>query len=102
MIRRTIPATFFVGGTKHNTVPGLYKTVSIVPIELFSNIKFGKMTKTVTYEATRRCVTCYGVLQRNHNVLWATNITNCYIHVPDCRDFGKFPTFALLSTVWDV
>ena len=58
-----------------------------------SVIKFGKMTKTVTYEATRRCVTCYGILQRNHNVLWATNITNGYIHVPDCRDFCKFPTF---------
>ena len=60
------------------------------------------MTKTVTYEATRRCVTCYGILQRNHNVLWATNITNDYIHVPDCRDFGQFPTLALLSTVRDV
>ena len=34
MIRRTIPATLFVDGTKHNTVPGLSKTVSIVPIEL--------------------------------------------------------------------
>ena len=46
------------------------------------------MTKSVTYEATRRCVTCYGILQRNHNVLWATNITKGYINVPDCRDFG--------------
>ena len=60
------------------------------------------MIKPVTYEATRRCVTCYGILQRNHNVLWATNITNGYIHVPDCRDFGQFPTLALLSTVRDV
>ena len=33
MIRRTIPATLFVGVTKHNTVPGLSKTVSIGPIE---------------------------------------------------------------------
>ena len=102
MIRQTIPATLFVDGTKHNTVPGLSKTVSIRPTELFSVIKFGKMTKTVTYEATRRCVTCYGILQRNHNVLWATYITNDYIHVPDCRDFGQFPTLALLSTVRDV
>ena len=102
MIRRTIPTTLFVGGTKYNTVPGLSKTVSIGPIELFSIIKFGKMTITVTYEATRRCVTCYGILQRNHNVLWATYITNGYIHVPDCRDFGQFPTLALLSTVRDV
>ena len=102
MIRRTIPATLFVDGTKHNTVPGLSKTVSIRPTELFSVIKFGKMTKTVTYEATGHCVTCYGILQRNHNILWATNITNGYIHVPDCRDFGQFPTFALLSTVRDV
>ena len=93
MIRRTIPATLFVDGTKLNTVPGLSKTVSIVPTELFSVIKFGKMTKTVTYEATGHCVTCYGILQRNHNVLWATNTTNGYIHVPDCRDFCKFPTF---------
>ena len=52
------------------------------------------MTKPVTYEATRRCVSCYGILQRNHNVLWATCITNGYIHVPDCRDFGQFPTLA--------
>ena len=102
MIRRTIPATLFVGGTKHNTVYGLYKTVSLVPTELFSVIKFGKMTKPVTYEATGHCVTCYGILQRNHNVSWATNITNCYIHVPDCRDFSLFPTLALLSTVRDV
>ena len=103
MIRRTIPATLFVDGTKYNTVPGLSKTVDLVPTELlFSIIKFGKMTKPVTYEATRRCVTCYGILQRNHNVLWATNITNDYIHVPDCRDFGQFPTLALLSTVRDV
>ena len=102
MIRRTIPTTLFVGGTKYNTVPGLSKTVSIGPIEFCSVIKFGKMTKPVTYEATRRCVTCYGILQRNHNVLWATYITNCYIHVPDCRDFGQFPTLALLSTVRDV
>ena len=28
MIRRTIPATLFVDGTKRNTVPGLSKTVS--------------------------------------------------------------------------
>ena len=28
MIRRTIPATLFVVGTKYNTVPGLSKTVS--------------------------------------------------------------------------
>ena len=28
MIRRTIPTTLFVDGTKHNTVPGLSKTVS--------------------------------------------------------------------------
>ena len=54
-------------------------------------MKFGKKVKPVTYEATRRCVTCYGgILQRNHNVLWATNITNDYIHVPDCRDFGRY------------
>ena len=33
LIRQTIPATLFVGGTKHNTVPGLSKTVSIGPIE---------------------------------------------------------------------
>ena len=33
MIRQTIPATFFVDGTKRNTVPGLYKTVSLVPTE---------------------------------------------------------------------
>ena len=33
MIRRTIPATLFVGGTKPNTVPGLSKTVSQGPIE---------------------------------------------------------------------
>ena len=102
MIRRTIPATLFVGGTKYNTVTGLSKTVSIVQLNKNSIIKFGKMTKTVTYEATGHCVTCYGILQRNHNVSWATNITNGYIHVPDCRNFGKFPTFALLSTVRDV
>ena len=102
MIRRTITTIFFVGGTKPNTVPGLSKTVSIIPTELFSILKFGKMTKPVTYEATGHCVTCYGILQRNHNVLWATNIINCYIHVPDCRDFGQFPTLALLSTVRDV
>ena len=102
MIRQTILATLFVDGTKYNTVPGLSKTVSIGPIELFSIIKFGKMTKIVTYEATGHCVTCYGILQRNHNVSWATNITNGYIHVPDCRDFGQFPTLALLSTVRDV
>ena len=102
MIRRTIPATLFVGETKSNTVPGLSKTVSLGPTELFSVIKFGKMIKPVTYEATGHCVTCYGILQRNHNVLWATNITNDYIHVPDCRDFGQFPTLALLSTVRDV
>ena len=57
MIRRTIPTTLFVGGTKYNTVPGLSKTVSIGPIEFCSVIKFGKMTKPVTYEATRRYVT---------------------------------------------
>ena len=35
MIRRTILATLFVGGTKYNTVPGLSKTVSLgPPIEL--------------------------------------------------------------------
>ena len=102
MIRCTIPTTLFVGGTEYNTVPGLSKTVGVVPIELFSIIKFGEMTKPVTYEATRRCVTCYGILQRNYNVLWATYITNCYIHVPDYRDFGQFPTLALLSTVRDV
>ena len=33
MIRRTISATFFVGGTKYNTVTGLSKTVSIGPTE---------------------------------------------------------------------
>ena len=33
MIRQTINATLFVGGTKCNTVPGLSKTVSIGPIE---------------------------------------------------------------------
>ena len=33
MIRQTIPATLFVGGTKHNTVTGLSKTVSIRPTE---------------------------------------------------------------------
>ena len=60
------------------------------------------MTKTVTGEATGHCVAYCGILQRNHNVLWATNITNDYIHVPDCRDFGQFPTLALLSTVRDV
>ena len=60
------------------------------------------MTKTVTGEATGHCVAYCGILQRNHNVLWAKNITNCYIHVPDCRDFGQFPTLALLSTVRDV
>ena len=60
------------------------------------------MTKPVTYEATRRCVTCYGILQRNHSVLWATYITNGYIHVPDCRDFGQFPTLARQSDVSDV
>ena len=65
MIRRTIPATLFVDGTKLNTVPGLSKTVSIVPTELFSILKFGKMTKPVTYEATRRCVTCYGGTQES-------------------------------------
>ena len=102
MIRQTIPTTLFGSGTKPNTVPGLSKTVSLVPIEHFFDIKSGKMTKTVTYEATGHCVTCYGILQRNHNVLWAKNITNCYIHVPDCRDFGQFPTLALLSTVRDV
>ena len=32
MIRRTIPATLFVDGTTHNTVPGLSKTVSIGPL----------------------------------------------------------------------
>ena len=102
MIRCTIPTTLFVDRTKYNTVPGLSKTVSLVPIEHFFDLKSGKMTKTVTYEATGHCVTCYGILQRNHNVLWAKNITNCYIHVPDCRDFGQFPTLALLSTVRDV
>ena len=102
MIRRTIPATLLVDYITTNTVPGLSKTVSLVPIEHFFDLKSGKMTKTVTYEATGHCVTCYGILQRNHNVLWAKNITNCYIHVPDCRDFGQFPTLALLSTVRDV
>ena len=87
MIRRTISATLFVDGTKFNTVPGLSKTVSLGPTEQKSIIKFGKMVKTVTCEATGHCVACYGILQRNHNVLWATNITNYYIHVPDCRDF---------------
>ena len=33
MIRRTIPATLFVGGTKYNTVPGLSKTVCLGPTE---------------------------------------------------------------------
>ena len=33
MIRQTISATLFVDGTKRNTIPGLSKTVSIVPIE---------------------------------------------------------------------
>ena len=33
MIRRTIPTTLFVGGTKYNTVPGLSKTVGLGPIE---------------------------------------------------------------------
>ena len=33
MIRRTIPATLFVDGTKCNTVPGLSKTVSLGPTE---------------------------------------------------------------------
>ena len=33
MIRPTIPTTLFVDGTKLNTVPGLSKTVSIIPIE---------------------------------------------------------------------
>ena len=33
MIRRTIPATLFVDGTKRNTVPGLSKTVSLGPTE---------------------------------------------------------------------
>ena len=33
MIRRTIPATLFVDGTKRNTVPGLSKTVSQRPTE---------------------------------------------------------------------
>ena len=101
MIRRTIPTTLFVDGTKYNTVPGLSKTVSI-GLNSGPVIKFGKMTKTVTCEATGHCVTCYGILQRNHNVLWATYITNGYIHVPDCHDFGYFPTLALLSTVRDV
>ena len=35
MIRQTIPATLFVGGTKLNTVPGLSKTVSQRPTEHF-------------------------------------------------------------------
>ena len=39
MIRRTIPATLFVDGTKRNTVPGLSKTVSIGPIEHFFDHK---------------------------------------------------------------
>ena len=33
MIRRTIPTTLFVGGTKYNTVPGLSKTVSQRPTD---------------------------------------------------------------------
>ena len=33
MIRRTILATLFVDKTKHNTVPGLSKTVSQIPTE---------------------------------------------------------------------
>ena len=87
MIRQTIPATLLVDYITTNTVPGLSKTVSLVPIEHFFDLKSGKMTKTVTYEATGHCVTCYGILQRNHNVLWAKNITNCYIHV------GRFSIF---------
>ena len=62
MIRQTIPATLFIDVTKLNTVPGLSKTVSIGPTEHFSIIKFGKMTKPVTYEATGHFVTCYGIL----------------------------------------
>ena len=39
MIRQTIPVTLFVDGTKHNTVPGLSKTVGIVPTEHFFDHK---------------------------------------------------------------
>ena len=60
------------------------------------------MTKPVTYEATRRCVTCYGILQRNHNVLWATYITNGYIQRLMFSWSRFFPTFSKLSTVRDV
>ena len=95
MIRQTIPATLFVDRTKHNTVPGLSKTVSIGPIELFSIIKFGKMIITVTCEATGHCVAYYGIPQRNHNVTWATYITNVQL-IP------IFPIFSKLSTVRDM
>ena len=46
MIRRTIPATLFVDGTKLNTVPGLSKTVSLGPIELGTGHKIRENDQT--------------------------------------------------------
>ena len=46
MIRQTIPATLFVGETKHNTVPGLSKTVSIGPTEHKSGHKIRENDQT--------------------------------------------------------
>ena len=60
------------------------------------------MTKTVTGEATGHCVAYDGILQRNHNVLWATYITNGYIQRLMFSWSQFFPTFSKLSTVRDV
>ena len=95
MIRQTISTTLFVGGTKYNTVPGLSRDVCRIRKIRYYNIQFGKMTKSVTYEATGGCVTYYGALDRNQQVLWVRYIPNGSLWTQVKTAFGRIPTFSL-------
>ena len=66
------------------------------------NIQFGKMTKSVTGEATGGCVTYYGALERNKKVSWVRYIPNGSLWAQVKTAFGRIPTFSLWSTVRDM
>ena len=90
-----MPANFLVAQTKPYTVPGLSRDVCRIRKIRYYNIQFGKMTKSVTYEATGGCVTYYGALDRNQKVLWVRYIPNGSLWAQVKTAFGRIPTFSL-------
>ena len=87
-----------VAQTKSNTVPGLYRDVCRIRKIRYYNIQFGKMTKSVTGEATGGCVTYYGALERNKKVSWVRYIPNGSLWAQVKTALLKYPRIHRIRT----